>query len=261
MLKTRLIPILLLQNGMLVRAERFKDYQIIGNPVMEVQRYNEWAVDELIYLDITRDGQYDSYRKDSKHRNLNDPLAILDAVSKSCFMPLTWGGRIRSVNDMRERFKRGADKITINTAAVTQPSLISEGAQRFGSQAIVVSIDIKRERGGRAGLFIECGQTATGLDPVEWALRVEDCGAGELLLQNIDCAGMAEGYDLDLIHAVSERVSIPVIANSGAGTYEHYVEAVQAGASAVAAANLFHFREMSDRGGKRALSRAGINVR
>ena len=133
MLKTRLIPILLLQNGMLVRAERFKDYQIIGNPVMEVQRYNEWAVDELIYLDITRDGQYDSYRKDSKHRNLNDPLAILDAVSKSCFMPLTWGGRIRSVNDMRERFKRGADKITINTAAVTQPSLISEGAQRFGS--------------------------------------------------------------------------------------------------------------------------------
>lgn len=261
MLKTRLIPILLLQNGILVRAERFKNYQIIGNPVMEVQRYNEWAVDELIYIDITRGGQYDSYRKDSKHRELNDPLAILDAVSATCFMPLTWGGRIRGIEDMRERFKRGADKITINKAAVTQPELITEGARRFGAQAIVVGIDIRREGRERPEVFIDCGQTATGLDPVEHARRVENAGAGEILLQNIDRDGTATGYDLDLIHQVSNAVSIPVIANSGAGTYEHYVEAVKAGASAVAAANLFHFREMSDRGGKRALAKAGINVR
>ena len=261
MLKTRLIPILLLQNGILVRAEQFKNYQIIGNPVLEVQRYSEWAVDELIYLDITRKGQYDSYRKDSKHHELNDPLAILDAVSETCFMPLTWGGRIRTLEDMRERFLRGADKITINSMAYYNPELITEGARRFGAQAIVVSIDIRREGLTKPEVFVSCGQKSTGLDPVEYAKRVEDSGAGEILLQNIDKDGMAEGYDLELIRQVADSVSIPVIANSGAGNYEHYVNAVAAGASAVAAANLFHFRELSDRAGKCAMARAGINVR
>ena len=261
MLKTRLIPILLLQNGILVRAEQFKNYQIIGNPVLEVQRYNEWAVDELIYLDITRKGQYDSYRKDSKHHELNDPLGILDAVSETCFMPLTWGGRIRTLEDMRERFLRGADKITINSMAYSNPELITEGTRRFGAQAIVVSIDIRREGLTKPEVFVSCGQKSTGLDPVEYAKRVEDAGAGEILLQNIDKDGMAEGYDLELIRQVADSVSIPVIANGGAGNYEHYVDAVRAGASAVAAANLFHFKELSDRAGKLAMARAGINVR
>lgn len=261
MLKTRLIPILLLQNGSLVRAERFRDYQVIGNPVMEVQRYNEWAVDELVYLDITREGEYDSYRKDSKFKELNDPLLILDAVSKTCFMPLTWGGRIRSVEDMRERFKRGADKITVNSGAVRDPGLITDGAKHFGAQAIVVCIDVRREGLERPEVFIDCGHAATGKEPVAWAREIEERGAGEILLQDIDRDGMAQGYALDLIRAVSESVSIPVVANSGAGDYAHYVDAVQAGASAVAAANLFHFKELSDRGGKRALAKAGVNVR
>lgn len=262
MLKTRLIPILLLQNGVLVRAEQFRDYQAIGNPVAEVQRYNEWAVDELIYLDITRTGSYQGYRQDSKHGDLDDPLQILDAVSETCFMPLTWGGRIGNVNDMSERFKRGADKITMNTAAIATPDLITEGARRFGSQAIVVSIDVVYTAERKSGdVVTACGQSPTGKDPVEWAKEVEDRGAGEILLQNVARDGMAIGYDLDLINNVSTSVSIPVIANSGAGNYEHYVEAVQAGASAVAAANLFHFKEMSDRAGKRALAKAGINVR
>jgi imidazole glycerol-phosphate synthase subunit HisF len=261
MLKTRLIPVLLLKNGLLVRAERFEDYQIIGNPIMEVQRYNEWAVDELVYFDITRDGEYDSYRKDSKHGELNNPLSILDAVSETCFMPLTWGGRIRTLEDMRERFARGADKIVINIAAITQPEIVLDAALRFGSQAIVICIDIRRQGLPRPEVFIRCGQEPTGIDPIEFAVRVEDAGAGELLLQNIDYDGMGQGYDLDLIKSVAEQVSIPIIANSGAGNYDHYIDAVRVGASAVAAANLFHFREMSDLRGKKALSRASIDVR
>lgn len=136
MLKKRLIPVLLLQNGLLVRSELFKIHQVIGNPIYEVQRFNEWNVDELIYLDISRDDHYDLRRDDHKVKGLNDPLSILDAVSKTCFMPLTWGGRICSVEDMRQRISRGADKITINTAAVHCPKLISDGAKVFGSRRL-----------------------------------------------------------------------------------------------------------------------------
>src|SRR5262245_20345282 len=134
MLKKRLIPVLLLQSGLLVRSELFKFHQIIGTPVHEVRRFNEWNVDELIYLDITRDEQYDLRREDHKIKGLNHPLSILEAVSESCFMPLTWGGHIQTVEDMRERISRGADKITLNTAAVRTPELITDGAKIFGSQ-------------------------------------------------------------------------------------------------------------------------------
>ena len=186
---------------------------------------------------------------------------ILDAVSKTCFMPLTWGGRIRSVEDMRRRISRGADKITLNSAAVRNSNLITEGAKVFGSQAIVVSIDTLRHPDGKTEVFIDGGRTPTGLDPTTWARRTEDCGAGEILIQSIDRDGTGRGYDLDLIHSVVSATTIPVIACSGVGRYEHYVDGIHAGASAVAAANIWHFKELSDRGGKRALARAGIQVR
>ena len=261
MLKTRLIPVLLLQNGLLVRAERFSRFQIIGNPIVEVQRYNEWAVDELIYLDITRDGAYQQNRQDTKHVDLDDPLKILEAVSSNCFMPLTWGGRLRTLDDMADRFAHGADKISVNTAALERPELITDASREFGAQAVVVSIDARPGASGQYEVVADRGTQPTGRDPIEWAREAEDRGAGEILLQNIDHDGMAGGYDLELIRRAASAVAIPIISCSGAGDYQHYVEGVRAGASAVAAANLFHFKEMADLMGKRALSRANIAVR
>jgi cyclase len=246
---------------LLVRSELFKIHQIIGNPIHEVQRFNQWNVDELIYLDISKDDQYDLRRADAKVKNLSDPLQILEAVSKSCFMPLTWGGRIRTLEDMHARISRGADKITLNSQAVRTPNLISEGARVFGSQAIVVSIDARRQADGRPEVFIDGGAVATGLHPVDWARQCEAAGAGEILLQVINRDGTGEGYDVELIREMTAALSIPLIACSGVGRFEDYAAGIQAGASAVAAANLWHFKEMADRLGKKALLKAGINVR
>lgn len=261
MLKKRLIPIVLLQNGLLVRSEAFRIHQIIGNPIHEVQRFNEWNVDELIYLDISRSDQYDLRRDDAKIKGLDDPLAILDAVGKTCFMPLTWGGRIRTVGDMRERFRRGADKITLNSQAVRTPGIITEAARLFGNQAIVASIDVWQHEDGRKEVYIDGGSTATGLDPVSWARECEKLGAGEILVQVIQRDGAGNGYDVDLIRNMSTAVGIPLIACSGVGRFEHYAAGIAAGASAVAAANLWHFKEHADRLGKKALAKAGVEVR
>lgn len=261
MIKNRLIPVLLLKNGFLVRSELFSIHQIIGNPINEVQRFNHWNVDELIYLDISRDDRYDAHRSDHKIKVETNHLAILEEVSKTCFMPLTWGGRIKDIEDMRQRFERGADKITINTAAVRNPDLITRAAKTFGSQAIVVSIDVKRHANGSREVFIDGGKEPTGIKPEEWAHKVEELGAGEILLQSIDRDGMGAGYDTDLICAISNKVKIPVIACSGVGMYEHYVDGIRAGASAVAAANIWHFKELTDRNGKRVLAKAGIKIR
>lgn len=260
-LKNRLIPVLLLQNGLLVRSELFKIHQAIGNPFYEVQRFNHWNVDELIYLDISRGDSYDLRRDDHKLQGLDDALGILDAVSRTCFMPLTWGGRITSVEQMREIFSRGADKVTVNSAAVRTPALIEQGARAFGSQAMVVSIDVLTHPDGRREVMIDGGRTATGLEPAAWAREVERVGAGEILLQSLNRDGTGTGYDLDLIRSVASATSVPVIACSGVGQYSQYADGIRAGASAVAAANIWHFKELSDRGGKRALAKAGVNVR
>jgi cyclase len=261
MLKTRLIPVLLLQNGLLVRSETFSVHQIIGNPLHEVERFNEWNVDELIYLDISREGPYDIRREDARVKGLEDPLEILEAVSRTCFMPLTWGGRITTVEQMRERFVRGADKVTINSAAVRTPELITAGARAFGNQAVIVSIDVRKLPEGGHEVMIDGGRTATGKRPDAWAREVEGLGAGEILLQSLDRDGTGEGYDLELISSVCQATTIPVIACSGVGRYEDYAKAVRAGASAVAAANIWHFKDLADRGGKRAMHKAGIDVR
>jgi imidazole glycerol-phosphate synthase subunit HisF len=261
MLKKRLIPILLLKNGLLVRSELFKIHQIIGNPVSEVKRFNEWNVDELIYLDISKNDEYDLRRDDHKVQGLTDSISILDEVSKTCFMPLTWGGRISTIAQMQQVISGGADKITINTAAVENPELITQAANLLGSQAIVVSIDVFRDESGKMEVFTNGGSQPTGLKPVEWAKEVQERGAGEILLNSINRDGTGMGYDLELINMVSSNTKIPIIACGGVGRYEHYAEGINAGASAIAAANIWHFKELSDRGGKRALSKAGIEVR
>lgn len=261
MLKKRLIPILLLKNGLLVRSELFKIHQIIGNPISEVKRFNEWNVDELIYLDISKNDEYDLRRDDHKVQSLANSISILDEVSKTCFMPLTWGGRISTTAQMQKVISGGADKITINTAAVENPELITQAANLLGSQAIVVSIDVFRDESGEMEVYINGGSQPTGLKPVDWAKEVQERGAGEILLNSINRDGTGMGYDLELINMVSSNTKIPVIACGGVGRYEHYAEGINAGASAIAAANIWHFKELSDRGGKRALSKAGIEVR
>ncbi len=261
MLKTRMIPCLLLQNGLLVRSEEFSFHQVIGNPINQVERLDAWAVDELIYLDITREGELDMRRDDHKVKGAGDLLATIEAISRNCFMPLTFGGGIREIDDMRARFAHGADKVTINTAAVETPELVTEGSRVFGSQAIIISIDAKRRGKGEWEVCTRWGKHAAGLDVVEWAREAERLGAGEIFLNSIDEDGMAGGYDTPLIGAVSAATSIPVIACGGVGKFEHLVDGARAGASAVSAANIFHFTEHSTQRAKKVLAQGGIDVR
>mgnify|MGYP001279282347 CR=1 FL=1 len=263
MVKIRLIPVLLLQSGSLVRSERFNFHQIIGDPYHEVIRFNEWEVDELIYLDITVPGQRDTHvRFDTRHKRQPSKYDVLKQVAKNCFMPLTWGGGLRSIGDIQRTLAGGADKVTLGAAAVENPSLITEASRRFGAQAVVTVIDAKRcNDTGTYQTFINNGSLNTQIHPVELAKRVEDLGSGEILIQSIDRDGTGDGYDLELINNVCRNVNIPVIALGGVGSYDHYAEAVKAGASAVASANIWHFKDLADRGGKRALRAAGIDIR
>jgi len=260
-LKTRLIPCLLLKNGLLVRSEEFSLHQIVGNPIHQVERLNAWDVDELVYLDITREGEYDLRRDDNKIKGTDDIVELVEQISRVCFMPLTFGGRIRTIDDIRARISHGADKVTVNTQAVEAPEFVEEAARTFGSQAIVASIDVRRHAEGEWEVFTRGGVQATGLDAIAWAREVEHRGAGEIFLNSIDRDGMGEGYDLPLIVAVAEATTIPVIACGGVGTFAHLVDGVHAGASAVSAANIFHFTEHSTQRAKRALADAGVGVR
>lgn len=261
MLKNRLIPVLLLENGLLVRSEKFSIHQIIGDPLHEVKRFNEWNVDELVYLDISADNIYDIRRSDTKTTEMHSSMEILKEVSKYCFMPLTWGGKIKTVLHMEECFQNGADKISINSEAFLHPDLISEGANHFGSQAIVVSVDVVENDSGLYEVCINGGRTPTGTSALEWCKEAAACGAGEILLQNITRDGTGRGYDLSLITKIAETINIPLIACSGVGDYHHYAQGIKAGASAVAAANIWHFKELSDRNAKRTMLKAGINIR
>jgi cyclase len=260
-LKTRLIPCLLLMNGQLVRSERFSLHQVVGNPIHQVERFNAWAVDELIYVDITREGAHGLVREDQKIKGSRDLLDILDAVSRTCFVPLTFGGGIRTIEDVRQRLAHGADKVTINTAAVERPEFISEAAALSGSQAIVISIDARARADGGWEVMTQWGRHASGLDVVDWARAAEFRGAGEIFLNSVDRDGMGGGYDLALIKAVSSATTIPVIACGGVGRFKHLVDGVHAGASAVSAANIFHFTEHSTHRARKTLAEAGVPVR
>lgn len=261
MLKNRLIPVVLLRNGVVVQSKHFRRYQLLGSPTTIVERLSAWASDELIYLDISRDSKYDLGRDDLKMDNPDSPLAILAAVSKCSFMPLSIGGGIRTLAQVAARLRAGADKVTLNTAALANPAFIGACAKEFGSQCIIVSIDAKRDEKGIWKVH-KGGHEPVDLDALTWCSRAEDMGAGELLINSIDRDGTGAGYDIPLIQAVVATVSIPVIALGGVGRWEHFVEGLAAGgASAVAAANIFNYSENSVYNAKRHLFDAGLNVR
>jgi cyclase len=261
MKKKRLIPILLLKNGFLVQSKSFSRYQNIGNPITAVRRLSDWASDELIYLDITRDDAYDIHREDLRYPNRNNIIDILRDVSKECYMPITVGGKIRSLADIEIRLKSGADKIATNTKALEDPGFITAAAKEFGSQCIIVSVDAKLSDNGYR-VMSNGGRTDTGYDPVAWAKKAEESGAGEILINSIDRDGMRSGYDIKLIDDVSKAVKIPVIACGGVGEWSHFTEALGATrVDAVAAANIFHYMDQSVYLAKKYLYEHGCNVR
>ena len=217
MKKRRLIPVLLLRNGWLVQGERVRRWQNLGNPITAVKRLSEWASDELIYLDISRQDTYDLRRDDLGNPNRHDLFEIIEDVAKHAFMPITIGGRIRSLGDIEKRLALGADKVCINTQAVIEPEFIGAAAKEFGSQCIVISVD-HREVDGRQEVMSAWGTKPTGKTPADWGREVESRGAGEILINSIDRDGMRTGgYDLDFVGGVADSVRIPVIACGGVG--------------------------------------------
>lgn len=261
MVKTRLIPVLYILNGLIVRSEGFSTHQNIGNIVNQAQRFNQWDADELIYIDITRGGAYNLGRDDHRVESYSDIGEIVRRIGSVCFMPLTFGGGIRSVADAEMRIRGGADKITLNAGAIADPSLVSAIASRFGSQAVVASIDY-RIVGGSPIVFTDFGTRSTDVGVLEMARRLTGAGAGEILLTAIDRDGAAGGYDLATIASLVRASPVPVIACGGAGTFDDFVEvARETGVSAVAAGNIFHFTERSYPRAKMLMAKAGINVR
>ncbi len=263
MILHRLVPVVLLKNGLIVRSQIFRIHQTIGNPMHTVRRLSNWNVDELVLLDISTNDYHDMRRDDMQLRYTDSSfLGVLKQVAEHCVMPLTVGGRIRSLEDVRARLLAGADKCGINSEAVRNPGLITAAAKAFGSQCIVVSIDVLRSPDGALEVFIDGGRTATGLHPAVWAAECERLGAGEILLNSIDRDGTGWGYDVDLISEVTRVISIPLIALGGVGEYRHFPQAIQdGGASAAAAANIFHFFEVSYPNAKRTCLAAGVPMR
>jgi cyclase len=250
-LAKRIIPCLDVKQGRVVKGTKFLNLRDAGDPVECAKEYDRQGADELVFLDIT-----------ASHENRATMVDVVARTASECFMPLTVGGGIRTVEDMRAMLKAGADKTSVNTAAIQDPDLVRAGAKKFGSQCIVVAIDAKRAGEGRWEVYTHGGRNPTGLDAVTWAKRVEELGAGEILLTSMDADGTKAGYDVPLNCAISEAVHIPVIASGGAGKLEHMAEVLVAGkADAVLAASIFHFGEYQVADVKRYLQEKGIAVR
>lgn len=261
MVKTRLIPLLFIKNGLIVRSENFSYHQLMGNVVNEAKRYNEWNVDELIYIDISRDNEYDSRRNDHKIKSYTSFEEIVKIISTECFMPLSFGGGIRKIAQIDFLVKNGADKITLNTGAIENPQLITEAALKYGSQAIVISIDYRMIK-NKPIIFSKFGQQNTEITLQDWVAEVENLGAGEILINCIDRDGMANGYDIETIGSIVDHTRLPVIACGGAGDSYDFVELAKATkVSGIAAGNWFHFVEQSYPRAKQLLKNNGINVR
>jgi len=262
MIRPRLIPCLLLKHGLLVRSQLFKVHQVIGNPIYTVMRYSNWNVDELVILDISADDVHDLRRDDLQIADIGTrAVDVLRSISRVCFMPLAFGGRIRTLEDIRLRLGAGADKCIVNTQAVEDPDFLTAASRRFGAQCIVVSIDAKRVASGYE-VYTQGGSKPSGLDPAALAIEAERRGAGEIFLNSIDRDGSALGYDVALVREVVQSVGIPVVACGGVGRYEHFAAAiVDGGASAAAAANIFHFFELSYPFAKKAAIAAGVRLR
>ncbi len=254
MLAKRIIPCLDVHAGRVVKGVNFVNLQDAGDPVEIARRYEQQGADELVFLDIT-----------ASHEHRDIILDVVARTSEVIFMPLTVGGGIRTVDDIRRLLSAGCDKVSINSTAVTNPDFVREAAQRFGSQCIVVNIDPKRiQRDGREfwDVHINGGRVPTGLQAVEWARRVEKLGAGEIVLTCMDADGTKDGYDLEITRAVADAVSIPVVASGGAGSPEHLYQAVtQGGASAALAASIFHYGTYTIDETKRYMAERGVPVR
>lgn len=256
MLAKRVIPCLDVHDGRVTRGVQFGkaeagELRNVGDPVELAVRYNEQGADEMVFFDITA----------SAHGRAT-MVQVIESAADRCFMPLTVGGGIRAVEDMSAMLKAGADKVSINSSAIANPDLIRAGAEKFGSQCIVVSIDAKKVSPGRWEVFTHGGRKATGLEAVGWAIRAVELGAGEIVLNSIDADGTKAGYDLEITRSISESVGVPVVASGGAGTLEHMAEVLLEGrADAVLAASIFHFGEFTVADVKRSLAARGIPVR
>ena len=251
MFAKRIIPCLDVKNGRVVKGVNFVNLIDAGDPVEVAKIYNEAGADELVFLDIT-----------ATHEARGTVIEMAKKVAETVFIPFTVGGGIKSVDDFRELLLQGADKISINSSAIRNPQLISEAAQKFGSQCVVVAIDAKRNEYGSWNVYINGGRIDTGLDALEWAKKAESLGAGEILLTSMDCDGTKNGYDIELTKTISENVSIPVIASGGAGNMSHFKDALTDGkADAALAASLFHFREIEICDLKNYLENKGVSVR
>lgn len=251
MLKVRIIPCLDVDKGRVVKGISFVNLVDAGDPVEQARRYDAEGADELCFLDIT-----------ASHEARDTLYDIVTKTASQCFMPLTVGGGVRKVEDVRNLLLAGADKVAINTAAVTRRELVREAAEKFGSQCIVVAIDAKQARPGKWEIWTHGGRTATGIDAIDYAREIVALGAGEILLTSMDRDGTRSGFDLALTRAISDAVSVPVIASGGVGALDHLTQGVIEGhASAVLAASIFHFGEFSIQQAKRHMADAGIAVR
>ena len=254
MLAKRIIPCLDVKDGRVVKGVNFLGLRDAGDPVEVAQRYDEERADELTFLDIT-----------ASHERRRIILDVVAHTAETVFMPLTVGGGVREIQDIRDLLNAGSDKVSVNTAAVQDPDFVRTAAQRFGSQCIVVAIDAKRVPGGMPlcwEVYIHGGRTPTGIDAVEWARRMEAYGAGEILLTSMDRDGTKAGYDLELTRTIADAVRVPVIASGGVGTLEHIYEGLTiGGASAALAASIFHYREFTVQQCKEYLAARGVAVR
>ncbi|MBQ2696034.1 MAG: imidazole glycerol phosphate synthase subunit HisF [Clostridia bacterium] len=251
MLTKRIIPCLDVHRGRVVKGVNFVNLKDAGDPVQIAKAYDEAGADELVFLDITASS-------DARSIIVN----LVEKTAEQVFIPFTVGGGIRTVEDFREILKAGADKISVNSAAIKRPELISEAAYKFGSQCVVVAIDAKRKPDGNYSVFLNGGRVDTGLDAIQWAKKAEELGAGEILLTSMDADGTKAGYDLPITKAISSVVSIPVIASGGAGQLSHFKDALtEGGADAVLAASLFHYKELTIRELKEYLKQENIPVR
>ncbi len=247
----RIIPCLDVNNGRVVKGTNFVNLRDAGDPIEVGRMYDKAGADELVFLDITAS----SDARDIKAK-------LVRSVAETIFIPFTVGGGIRTVDDFKMILREGADKVAVNSAAIMNPGLISEAADKFGSQCVVVAIDAKRQPDGSFHIFKNGGRIDMGIDAVEWAIQAEKLGAGEILLTSMDCDGTKEGYDIELTKAVAESVSIPVIASGGAGEKEHFYEALTEGkAQAALAASLFHYKELEISEVKEYLRSKGVSVR
>ena len=273
MLKTRLIPVLLLKNGILVRSRNFTFHQMMGNHIEQVKRFSEWKADEIVYLDISRDDSYgldgnkniigsSSSNSEVVQNSKKNIIDIISDLSRICRVPLSVGGKIRTLEDIKKRLKAGADKVVINSVAIDNPEFIKKAAEEFGSQCIVVSIDVKKTSMDKWNIFKYFGKNITDLNLTKWIEIIQELGAGEILIQSIDRDGASQGYDLDLLKSISKKISVPCIILGGAGNFDDFVKAHAINNEvSLAAANVFHFTEQSVLNAKKYMFKNKINVR